>query len=156
MKYVKGNLLEAQETLIVHGCNGQGVMGAGVAAAIRNKWPGAFKEYKTFQEAYGLALGTYSSYLTDEKKIVVNLITQENYGTSIRQVNYASIAVGFDNIIKDSMVAKQNKGDTSILGIAIPKIGAGLGGGDWEIIEAILEDLEKVWNNYVEFVVYEI
>ena len=35
--YKQGDLLEAEEVVIVHGCNAQGVVGSGVALAIRNK-----------------------------------------------------------------------------------------------------------------------
>ncbi len=33
--YKQGDLMKASETYIAHGCNAQGVMGSGVAKAIR-------------------------------------------------------------------------------------------------------------------------
>lgn len=39
IEYRKGNLLDITSGVIVHGCNMRGVMGSGVALAIRNKYP---------------------------------------------------------------------------------------------------------------------
>lgn len=155
MKYVKGNLLEAKEPFIAHGCNGQGVMGSGVAAAIRAKWPGAFEVYKQSQlQNGGLPLGSYSAFKTEDGRIVINLVTQEFYGTGKRQVNYASIIAGFDAIAQE--LIKNLSKDEKVIRIALPKIGAGLGGGDWNLIETLLVELEAMWKGYLEFTVYEI
>ena len=46
IEYKNGDLLNVTEGIILHGCNGQGVMGAGVAKAIKMKYPEAFTAYK--------------------------------------------------------------------------------------------------------------
>jgi O-acetyl-ADP-ribose deacetylase (regulator of RNase III) len=48
LHYKKGNLLEVKEGIITHGVNCQGVMGSGVALAIKQKYPSAFYSYKNF------------------------------------------------------------------------------------------------------------
>ncbi|ESQ88967.1 hypothetical protein ABAC460_14395 [Asticcacaulis sp. AC460] len=44
--YKTGDLLEAPERVICHGCNAQGVMGSGIAVPIRNRYPMVFKAYR--------------------------------------------------------------------------------------------------------------
>ena len=52
IEYRTGDLLEAAEPVIVHGCNAQGSMGAGVARAIRDRYPAAYAAYRAAHEAY--------------------------------------------------------------------------------------------------------
>lgn len=145
MEFVKGDLLEAKEKVIAHGCNCQGVMGSGVAKAIRAKWPEAYTKYRETFEKVGLELGDVVSVPVAPNKWVANVMTQNLYGTSRRMVNYAAIAYGIRDMIEMHFAVGR---------FALPKIGAGLGGGDWNIIEAILRDIETIYS--VEFVIYEI
>lgn len=45
IEYKKGNLLDVTKGIIMHGCNCQGVMGSGVALAVKRKYPLAFDRY---------------------------------------------------------------------------------------------------------------
>ena len=45
LKYQIGNLLTAPQKCIAHQVNCQGVMGSGVAKAIKNEYPKVYKEY---------------------------------------------------------------------------------------------------------------
>lgn len=134
--YVKGNLLEAPEPIIVHGCNARGVMGSGVAKALRDKWPVIFDQYK---EGCGEVtddpqsiLGAVLPVLVEENplKIVINAITQLDYGKD-KKTRYVS----YDAI--DIVMYTLNNLDSRYT-FAMPKIGAGLGNGNWEVIEAII------------------
>ncbi len=61
----------------------------------------------------------------------MNLITQENYGKDKRRyVSYDAIDVGFKDIFR-------SLGDSNKC-FSIPKIGAGRGGGNWDIISTII------------------
>ncbi len=151
MRYVKGNALECKELYLVHGCNALGAMGAGIAKAIRDRWPQCYNGYKT-QIEMGLGLGGVSTYVTPDKapKYIGNLITQEGVG-GVRAVNYAAITHSLILFI-DNLRSLTQDGRT--LEIATPRIGAGLGGGDWAIIETLLKDIEQMMG--VEFVVYDL
>lgn len=46
IKIVKGDILQASEDIIGHQVNCQGVMGAGLAKQIRNKYPHVYDEYR--------------------------------------------------------------------------------------------------------------
>ena len=133
IKYVKGDVTEAKESIIAHGCNAQGVMGSGVAAIIRKKYPDAFVDYMQRHNEYGLHLGTTNCFFDmDSSKTIANCITQEFYGTDKRHADYEGIA---------NVMHRLNSYSTSYLcdAVAMPLIGAGLAGGDWNVISAIIE-----------------
>jgi len=46
MKELKGNIINTELKHIFHGANCKGVMGAGVALALKNNYDGLFEEYK--------------------------------------------------------------------------------------------------------------
>lgn len=132
INYVVGDLLGAPQKVIIHGVNCQGVMGSGVAAQIRKKWPIVFEQYALEHKAFGLKLGTIIPVETSDGKIIVNCVTQNNFGRSGEQfVDYDAIKKCFNQI--------NDKVNTwGVTEIALPFIGAGLGGGDWNIIENII------------------
>jgi O-acetyl-ADP-ribose deacetylase (regulator of RNase III) len=141
--YKKGDLLTSEETIIMHGCNSMGVMGSGVAKAIREKYPEAYSAYRKQEEIDGLKLGTYSSVITKDNKLIINAITQKYYGRDGKKY------VSYDAI---SAVAKTLNELYENTSIAIPKIGAGLGGGSWDVIEKIL----LTYGYAIDWVVYEL
>jgi O-acetyl-ADP-ribose deacetylase (regulator of RNase III) len=130
IEYRKGNLLDVQYGVIAHGVNCQGVMGSGVALAVRQKYPQAYEDYRNFCASN--ILGGSASLLgevqcsTEKNIVVANCFTQNFYGTGKRQVNYEAVAKCFESL--NQQTDRVN----------IPKIGAGLGGGDWKVIEAII------------------
>ncbi len=75
-----GNLMDVTEGHIVHGCNAQGVMGSGVALAVKNKYPGAFDDYRAIYEDEGLELGLPYPYMPTPNLVIWNAITQEWFG----------------------------------------------------------------------------
>ena len=46
IKIVNGDLLKADLSIIVHQTNCLGIMGAGIAKSIKNKWNNVFIQYK--------------------------------------------------------------------------------------------------------------
>lgn len=121
--------------IIVHGCNAMGVMGSGVAKAIRKKFPFAYKAYKDYQEMWGLRVGTIIVAHQPCGVVVVNAITQERYGNDGKQyVSYEAVKSCFASV---ALLAKRlaKYGDATV---NYPLIGAGLGGGSWEVIEQII------------------
>lgn len=137
--YKFGNLLDVTSGHIVHGCNSHGVMGSGVAAAIKAKWPVAFKDYRQIYETRGLKVGQVFPVEISDGLILWNAITQENFGQGIRHVSYDGLTEAFEQI--NSIVLST---DSVPKEIHIPAIGAGLGGGKWKIIEAIISETVNV------------
>lgn len=132
--YKQGDLLECSENIILHGCNAQSTMGSGVAKAIRAKYPEAFRAYL----AGIMELGIVTYAAMDDNKIIMNAITQEFYGRQVgkQYVSYEAVRECFQRI--NWWAGNTYKeGDASI---AMPKIGAGLGGGEWDVIAQIIEE----------------
>jgi len=133
IEYREGNLFETDIEHIVHGCNAQGVMGSGVAKIVRDQYFDAYKFYVDQYDKHGLKLGDVQ-FVESNGKTIVNAITQDNYGrTGARFVGYDAVADcmrTINNMLKLS-------GHTQV---AMPQIGAGLGGGNWKIISRIIED----------------
>jgi O-acetyl-ADP-ribose deacetylase (regulator of RNase III) len=131
--YRKGDVVEAFENgeidILVHGCNACGIMGSGIAKQIKTKFPEAFEAYKSYESIYGLSLGSFSIHKYGKNKHIINLVTQDKYlPRSERHFSYDY----FDNSMQTLSISHRS------LKIGMPKIGAGLGGGDWKIIEAII------------------
>lgn len=154
LTYKHGDLLQAEENLIAHGCNAQGVMGSGVAKAIRDRWPRAYKAYvESFENDHGAEperfLGTFSTTRVGgvmSAKIIANVVTQLDYGREpgVRYMSYDALDKGFRNLMGDMGIGTNRA--------AIPMVGAGLGGGDWRVIEAILSRIEDDLD--CQFIVY--
>lgn len=137
IQYRVGNLLDVTKGIIVHGCNRRGVMGSGVAKAVKAKYPGAFDQYVKDLEEWrnnGLpGMGMISWYEVNDKLRIASGITQKIYGLSdtFRFVSYDAI----DDIFKCvGAIARRE-----LVPIHIPLIGAGLGNGDWDVISAIID-----------------
>ena len=134
--YIKGDLLEATESYILHGCNAQGVMGSGVAKAIREKWPKAYEDYyDMFKGPHKLPMGFMINSLQPDGKIIINAITQNHYG---RVANM--IYVDYEMIRKVMRDINEGTKTPNLIRVAMPRIGAGLGGGDWNLISKIIEE----------------
>lgn len=126
--HATGDLLN--QTNIAHGCNAQGVMGSGVAKVIKERYPGAYEQYRNGVMGMEDCLGTSTYYMSDNG-VVVNMVVQENYGRdNKRYVSYDAVSQCF------AEAAHLLRNTT----LNIPRIGAGLGGGNWNIIEQIIVD----------------
>ena len=128
IQYITGDLFASNETRLVHGCNALGIMGGGCAKIIKDRFPKVFQEYRKIYEITGLKLGEIYPVEVDDK-IIINAITQENFGTHQRQTDYDAVVSVFRKI------EEQYPNQTVIM----PRIGAGLGGGDWSVIADIIE-----------------
>tara|TARA_R100000544_G_C2218699_1_gene56126 strand:- start:697 stop:1161 length:465 start_codon:yes stop_codon:yes gene_type:complete len=136
VKYIKGSILDAEQKYIAHGVNCQNKMRSGVAKVL-------YTEYPKVKDSYHLFCGDFldHGYTSDdllgfidivdlEDRIIVNAFTQKFYGYKKKKyVNYDAIFNVFKRMIGQG-----------ITDIAIPKIGAGLAGGNWEVISRIIDD----------------
>lgn len=137
IKVHKGNVLEeVNYGVIVHGCNTQGVMGGGIALQIRQKWPKVYEGYLQICKA-NLAAGRdllgdvlFIPVKQYDNLIIANAFTQKYFGTDQRHVNYDAVAKCFEAV-------KKFYPDKPI---HFPMIGAGLAGGNWNIIQKIIEE----------------
>jgi O-acetyl-ADP-ribose deacetylase (regulator of RNase III) len=149
MKKIKGDLvkkaLRNEFDVIIHGCNCQCTMGAGIAKTIKTEFPQAYQADLKTKKGDRSKLGSISSADVDvngRKLIVVNAYTQFDWRGAGVKADYEAIRSAFKNI----------KEKFSGLRLAYPAIGAGLAGGDWKIISQIIEvELAGEDHTFVEF-----
>lgn len=140
MKYVEGNLiklaLEGEFDVITHGCNCFCTMGAGIAVPMKqafgcDKFKMEDKKYRGNINKLGIIDWEYNPAL---QLIVINSYTQYRYGRN--HANGAEKPIDYEALTlclrKINHIFKGKK-------IGLPLIGAGLAGGDWNIIEKIIE-----------------
>jgi O-acetyl-ADP-ribose deacetylase (regulator of RNase III) len=148
IRYVEGDLVkmakEGKFDVIAHGCNCFCAMGAGIAPQIKNAFPEAFEADCETVAGDESKMGTIS-HTVYSKPTIVNIYSQ--YDTKGRRsgnmdLDYDALRSGL----------KEMKAKFSGKTFGLPMIGAGLAGGDWDIIEKIIED--EMIGEYVTIVQY--
>lgn len=139
VKYRKGDLMSTDLPVIAHGCNAQGVMGSGVALLVKQYFPQAYSAYQDYYRAFGLQVGT-NIWAKCGTKELVNCITQEFYGRvpGMTYVDYIGFSQCMKQIELEGTRRLEEGSPDAFTSFAMPKIGAGLGGGDWDHIENIM------------------
>lgn len=140
IKYSTENIIALAQTkqynYLAHGCNCFCTMGAGVAKAIKDVYPGAYEADKKTKNGDSSKLGRVS--FSKEKDItILNCYTQYGCGTDSRKLNYEALYLCLTKI---SEVMKNGES------IIFPKIGCGLAGGDWNIVLPMIENVLKNFN----------
>ena len=149
MKTVEGDLLNlalhGEFDVIVHGCNCQCAMGAGIAQSIKSTFPEAFQADAATAKADRNKLGTISMATVQRgghQITVVNAYTQFHWRGKGTLADYVAIRSAF------SVVKSEFSGPR----IGYPLIGAGLAKGDWQTISEIIdEELQGEDHTLVEF-----
>lgn len=148
---IKGDLLELAKTgcfdFIAHGCNCQKVMGAGIAAQIKQQFPivydADYEDTRLPIERLGdFTLATVGIEPNGTKSTVnvLNLYTQLNPGRDL-YVNALRLCLQKVNL---SYAGSR---------IGLPKIGCGIAGGNWdEVVEYIKKDLKDMYVTIVDYV----
>lgn len=136
IKIVNRNILLTDEQIIAHQVNCKGVMGSGVAKAIRMAYPEVYSEYKKFCDTTCVSkdlLGCVQYVAVPrKKKIIANLFAQDGYGRDKIYTDYESLELCFRALARKSRMP-----------IAMPYgIGCGRSGGDWDnIVYPMIQDI---------------
>lgn len=129
--YVKGDLFSTNHQIIAHGVNCRGAFGAGVAGLMAEKYPKS--KYRYLEKFYSenWHLGDVQLVKIDTNLYIANCATQDAYYPRNQvHADYLAIRQAMEKVKRFAQL-KQFK-------IAMPKIGSGLAGGEWTIIENIL------------------
>jgi O-acetyl-ADP-ribose deacetylase (regulator of RNase III) len=140
-----GNIVdEVKHGIIVQQVNAQGVMGSGVAAAIRARYPKVWEEYSFHiqpkQPDQGISHMGKVMFTKVSQDIIVggnvlyiaNVVGQQFFGRDgKRYTSYDALDIGLAKVAK---FAKENG-----YPIHYPLMGAGFGGGNWSIISSIID-----------------
>jgi len=158
---------ENELAIIPHCCNNLGVMGAGVAKALRDKWPLVFKVYEQDKEASDLAascpngfkdrLGTNTNAVVEKNIIVVNMVGQDGVrgADNPLPVKYWALTKCLESIRKNliGLLSQHIKYKNMKPVIHCPKFGSDLAGGNWDFILEIIR--EQLLEYGIDVVVYE-
>jgi O-acetyl-ADP-ribose deacetylase (regulator of RNase III) len=144
IKIIQGNILDAPEDILVQQCNCQGVMGAGLAKQIRDKYPKVYIGYKKLTDQYRKVpshlLGS-TLFINVDDKVIANIFGQLTYGRNDIYTDYKALKAGLLSIY-NSVTSEYNIDKNKT--IAIPYgIGCGLAGGDWNIVYPMIEEVFK-------------
>lgn len=129
------DILDVHTGIIVQQVNCQGVMGAGLAKQIADKYPQVYNQYRTACKNHkpDELLGNCLLVGIDDSLVIANVFGQMGYGRDKRHTNYQALASGLyaiTNVYVDGHLPE----------IHIPYgVGCGLGGGNWDRVLGIIE-----------------
>ena len=141
IEYTQGDILQAEAQALVNTVNCEGVMGRGIALSFKSAYPENFKAYAAAckrEEVKPGQMFVYDNGMLSSPRWIINFPTKRHWRGKSR---IEDIQSGMD-----ALVAEIRARD--ITSIAIPPLGAGLGGLAWTdvrpIIENALADLPNV------------
>lgn len=148
--YRDGDLLASGEPVIAHGCNTHGLMGAGIARQIAHTYPECEIQYRKACHNRRFRLGSAQPVWVrnhGNERLVFNLGTQEQPGAN---ASAWGVFLSFANLAEYCY-------RLGVPVIAIPRIGAGIGGLSWanDVVPAITEAMDRA-TKALDIVVYDI
>lgn len=151
INYVTGNIFDSNAAILVNPVNTKGVCGKGLALQFKERFPENYAFYRSMcnsNKYRGGDLLWWENLITDTKPdFICNFCTKEDWKDLSKkeyiEKGLITLANELDNISVYNINSK----------VAIPKLGCGCGGLDWQevkqLIEEILCDVEQ------EVIVYE-
>lgn len=142
IKYTKGDLFSCGADCLVNTVNCEGYMGKGIAYQFKMRYPDNNRRYEDVCCAGKLRPGQILSYV-ERGTTIINFPTKDEWRKPSR-IEY--IQDGLDALINELP-------GLGVKTIALPPLGCGNGGLDWQIVKKVIE--EKLSNSEYEFLVFE-
>lgn len=140
--FTSGDLFESDADALVNAVNCVGVMGAGLAAAFRTRFPAMNEGYVIYCQQQRLKPGEI--HVFGDRPMIFNVATKDHY---MHDSRYEWIEAAIKTVAETALEMRVRK-------IAMPALGCGLGGLDWMIVKMIIEDSGKLYAD-LDLVVYE-
>jgi O-acetyl-ADP-ribose deacetylase (regulator of RNase III) len=147
MEFKTGDILKSNAEALVNTVNCVGVMGRGIALQFKNKFPKNFTAYASACEHGELQPGRMFVFETEwvtGPKYIINFPTKRHWRGKSR----------IEDIEKGLVALREEIRRRKIHSVAIPPLGAGLGGLDWKQVRAKIERELKSLDD-VKITVYE-
>lgn len=144
IKYEVGDLFLSKADCLVNTVNCEGYMGKGVAYQFKMKFPENNKDYIKACKSGALHIGTLHFYQEDGVTII-NFPTKDRWREKSR-MNY--IEIGLEKMV-------QLLPELSVKSVAIPPLGCGNGGLNWQEVKQIIEEKLSPLQDQYSFIVYE-
>jgi O-acetyl-ADP-ribose deacetylase (regulator of RNase III) len=132
MEFTTGDILKSNAEALVNTVNCVGIMGRGIALQFKEKFPANFKAYAAACERGELQPGHMFVFPTGwvtGPKYIINFPTKRHWRGKSRIEDIESGLGALRNVIEE----------LGIRSIAIPPLGAGLGGLDWNQVRPRIE-----------------
>lgn len=121
--------------IIVHICNDIGGWGKGFVLALSKKWKQPEQSYRTWHSNQeGFKLGEVQFVHVESDLWVANMIGQHKIRKDEKgnpPIRYEAVEAALEKVAQKAIELNAS--------IHMPRIGCGLAGGKWELIEPILE-----------------
>ncbi|UFJ40101.1 macro domain-containing protein [Brevibacillus humidisoli] len=133
IEYKRGNLLEADVEALVNTVNCVGVMGKGIALQFKQAFPDNFTEYVKACRVGGVQPGKMLTVMTGflwNPKYIINFPTKRHWKEASR---LEDIDAGLTALVQEVKTL-------NIKSIAIPPLGCGNGGLDWNVVRPRIEN----------------
>ena len=137
VKIIDGNLFDSTANIICHQCNCQGVMGSGVAAEVKRRYPKVFDAYRRDYCNGELTLGHVCFATAKRDQVIANMCAQNNFGyNGGMYTNYDALQKCLEKVKTYAMFEYDIKPV-----IAFPYLmSCYRGGGDWNVVYKMIED----------------
>lgn len=132
MEFTSGNILRADAEAIVNTVNCVGVMGRGLALQFKREYPANFKAYEAACKRKEVVPGRMLMFETGQltnPRFIVNFPTKRHWRGASR----------IDDIEAGLVALVHEVKKRGIKSIAIPPLGCGLGGLDWNGVRPLIE-----------------
>lgn len=135
MIHKTGSLFDSTAPVLAHGVNLRGVMGAGIAKSFRDLYPVNYAAYRDACRRGWLDEGDCLLHY-EGGKWIANLSTQVELGAD---ADYDRLRAALHQLCSR---VEQFRGRAPI---AIPEIGCGIGGLEWDEVQCHLDDFEHMY-----------
>lgn len=132
LEYVSTSLFDSPAETLVNTVNTVGVMGKGIAAEFKRRYPEMFLRYKEYCERGALDIGQLYLYKTPNKW-VLNFPTKKHWRNPSK-VEY--IEAGLSKFV-------QTYTEWGITSISFPQLGCGNGDLQWRVVRPVMESYLK-------------
>jgi O-acetyl-ADP-ribose deacetylase (regulator of RNase III) len=133
VRVVTGNLLDAKVEALVNTVNTVGVMGKGLALQFKKAFPANSKAYEAACKKGDLQIGKMFVFEAGGivlPRYIINFPTKKHWRDTSKLEFIESGLQDLVRVIRDRRVRS----------VAVPPLGAGLGGLDWSRVRALIED----------------
>jgi O-acetyl-ADP-ribose deacetylase (regulator of RNase III) len=136
--YLKGDATSPQakgNKIIAHVCNDQGRWGKGFVVAISHRWPEpeqAYREWHRDRDGNDFGLGAVELIQVEPFIWVANMVGQHGMQGDARTppIRYEAVEACLAKVAGRAIELKAS--------VHMPRIGCGLAGGKWELIEPLI------------------
>jgi O-acetyl-ADP-ribose deacetylase (regulator of RNase III) len=128
IKFVTGDLFDSGAEAIVNAVNCVGVMGRGIALQFKKRYPDNFRAYELACKSGEVVPGkmfVFEGSQSANPKYIINFPTKRHWRDASRIEDIETGLVDLANVVARRRISS----------VALPALGAGLGGLDWLVVK---------------------